>query len=366
MLSKRITIVDDRGQQVPLFQWSREDNVSSDNASLMEALARIGESSQDLGWNTPLSRPNLIMFVPGVVAIVCCITMTAVWPKLPGWSPVVLMGLIGLAMVRWVVHRHLIDLSSRMTVTLLAYGRCASCGYSLSGVVAAEGVVGCPECGAGWKSGRIGTIASRPTGSEATSTQGVASPSAPPVRPWSLVGQWNRAPSIVDAGERAVALVELKVLREQLKKCTDRERAAEVLTKVEKIIRGHRARVVAVLFLGTGLFGVMLWSSSLRPGGAGIWPLVVLLCTGLPMWITWIRRAFLGRSQTIAKPIQMAIVGGHFCPACGNDLNDGVPARDGSVACTCGTSWRMPLLHLYKRAEQEMVSGFLGGRLPKL
>lgn len=145
-----LTIEDDRGARVPLV----------DPETLREGLTDFQRNELRLVVPQQPVRfvVRMVLLLTGLALVDLAFrVMARGWPPmLPGWRQVagvvafwtLLFGLI--ALWRW-------RRKSRSVRRCLAWGVCASCGYSLRDALEGEdSLVVCPECGASWHAARVG------------------------------------------------------------------------------------------------------------------------------------------------------------------------------------------------------------------
>jgi hypothetical protein len=168
-------------------------------------------------------------------------------------------------------------------------------------------------------------------------------------RPWSLRAMWNRAPSVLDARERAVALVEMGAVAPEWSGLEARG-VEELRRRVRRITLPHAwwtvvsaALIAGVLLLASrGLSSVGLFAGGFSNSIIALWMLVMVVMSG-PYWVTRVRRAWKGRSQATAQRIAEALVSNDVCPGCARALARDQAGEDGYVTCACGGTWRLAL-----------------------
>jgi|GEM_PF-5709756 len=323
-MRKPLTINDDSGTQVPLFQWvAGASNDGPDAAALAEPMLRVQEATRRSAWNFKLKPRDLIFALPVAGAIALMMAIGHYWPTAPRFVPQFAIGASTLPFVWIMMHRHRRAHSATIAATLLAYRRCASCGYSLEGAHAADDeCVQCPECAAAWKQARVG---------------GVQTAHTPPVTtPGSLkhlMSFFNRSATIIDAHSRSLPLIEPRGLRARVTASRGREQADAILTDVRRETRSH-AHALSLLFtLVAASFAHSLWRA-LTKHPTSLDTAVLLVCTfgGVPMAVGLIRRAYRGQSQYTAKTVATLLIKNGVCPTCGSDL-------DTQRQCSCGAVW---------------------------
>ncbi len=145
------SIRDDAGRQVPVFQpniWS-----ISDPASGTMTRAEFRAFARALRSKSFLSKAAYVLVWGFAVFFAARIAATAIgWavygvaPGLNDYSPVFMLVLCLMA------TRGLFNDMSAVRAALRKMGRCASCGYDMSGAPTSDdGLAGCPECGARWR-----------------------------------------------------------------------------------------------------------------------------------------------------------------------------------------------------------------------
>jgi hypothetical protein len=323
-MRKPLTISDDRGTQVPLFHWvAGASNDRPETAALAEPMLRVQEATPRSAWNFKLKPRDLIFALPGAGAIALTMAIGHYWPTAPRYVPQLAICASTLPFVWIMMHRHRRAHSATIAATLLAYRRCASCGYSLEGAHEADdGCVQCPECAAAWKQARVG---------------GLQTAQAPPVTtPGSLkhlLSFFNRSATIIDAHSRSLPLIEPFALRARLSASRGREQTDAILTDVRRETRSHAHALSFLFTLIAATFAHSLWRA-LTKQPTSLETAFLLLCTfgGTPMAVGLLRRAYRGQSQYTAKTVATLLIKNGVCPTCGADL-------DAQRQCSCGAVW---------------------------
>ncbi len=326
-MPRPVTITDDRGARVPLFAPGALDLREPENAELADAYMRASETTNEHGWNRHLKGREALWLLAPVLLIPGLIMVMSVFPGMPHWMTylVVVPVMWGFIVLR--ARAHLNEHSHRYAQAFLTRSRCASCGYALGGVAAAGEVLVCPECGAGWRVERVGLAVA-----------GGERPAGRP--PASLRAQWNRAPSIVDARERSLPLVEPEVVAEKLRAARGEEDAAAALREVRRLTRGHAWVMLFWVLLGAafavGYVVFVALAAATTRAQLSAAAIAVVIVTAGPWWVAQVRRAFRGRAQTTASDVAGMLLARGVCPACGEVLGE----LEGVVACRCGAEWR--------------------------
>lgn len=149
---RAITISDDRGTPVPL--WSAQGTpADADGPADLRARVTALMTDRVRGWTRqPITRAS----TPVVLALAVLVTTPplltlAFGVRSPYAITVMMGGLFAVVIPLWMraVQR---GMAGAVRATLLAEGRCASCGYSMRGLTAeADGCAVCPECAAAWR-----------------------------------------------------------------------------------------------------------------------------------------------------------------------------------------------------------------------
>jgi uncharacterized Zn finger protein (UPF0148 family) len=330
-MPRPVTITDDRGERVPLFAPGSLDLREPENAELADAYMRAAETTNEHGWNRHLKGREALWLVAPVLLVPGMIAVMNAFPGLPRWMTYLVVVPVMWAFIMLRARSHVKEHSHRYAQAFLTRARCASCGYSLRGVDAAGEVVVCPECGAGWGVARVGLA--EPAGERADERAG-------PVRaPSSWRAQWNRAPSIVDAKERSLPLVEPDTVAEKLRAARGEDDAAAVLRDIHRLTRGHAWVMLFWVVLGAAFAVGYVVFSAVAAGttraNLGAVAVAVVIVTAGPWWVAQVRRAFKGRAQRTAADVAALLRKNGVCPACGEVLQAG----EGVVACRCGAEW---------------------------
>lgn len=120
------------------------------------------------GWLVALATPSGIATAAGLLLLAAAfvISWVAVGPNMIGFAAhgvvwaIVISAIVALSRGLWlVVGRYRVHAER----VLLTRHLCPTCGYGLSGVAHARGLVVCPECGSRWRQGRVGGDESEPS-----------------------------------------------------------------------------------------------------------------------------------------------------------------------------------------------------------
>lgn len=287
-------------------------------------------------------RPILSAAI-GPVFVIAIFSATLVHAAVVGWfgvsGPARFLfqgGLFGGAVMLAgaVIRRHMLAAAPRITAEYLRDGVCPACGYNLFGLVVAEdGCLNCPECGAAWRAERIQ----------------VAQPfdeSRPPTllerrREMLLPRQTlDRRMGADDRGSR-VELVTARHLR-----TTARKHTGDASRRTHRAASRIRARGRTFRWIAAGFFAAV-----------SAVPVLGLLAVGFPpLGLMWLPLLF-GVGSTLALAIIVArselgsssrtIIAAardqRLCAACGDDLDNVPAAADGCTVCPrCAAAWRLP------------------------
>jgi len=145
----RVTILDDRGASVPLFD-ERDVRTREDREAVVAAVA-----AQRLPSNAHLNRSEVAGALLPIALFIGVFIVYQQWIRPVITSRVVeaLAFLVpffaAVYCLRGIDRR---GKAARVRVALLKIGRCPSCGYALAGVEAEpDGCRVCPECGGAWR-----------------------------------------------------------------------------------------------------------------------------------------------------------------------------------------------------------------------
>jgi hypothetical protein len=345
-----VTIADDRGQLVPLFQWSSLDAEDRGNAELADAVMRAGEASQQDLARKHLTWRDWPTLAPIAVAAGTMIFMQLL-PAVPFWAYMAALVAVMLLSVKLQVREHLRSVSSRYVTALLAYGHCASCGYSLGGIKPQyDHLLQCPECSAQWRSDRV-CILKRAPDALAFSPREDPFAIGAHGRAWWGLPSLHRAPSVLDARDRPVALVDRKRLQEALSMSHGPTDSGRILARFRATTRAYAYRLL-VQIVGVLLVVFVVVFAPWLPGGfrgaftnapwvAAIY--LTLAVTSGPYWFAQLCRAFAGRAQATAGRASESLLSDFICPSCARPLPRMTQEADHVTLCSCGAAWRLKL-----------------------
>ncbi len=332
MWLKPIPVLDDRGRGVHLFELRQAAVTSKSDPVLYDVAWRVSVMAQQQAHKN-ITIGYAVRFGSVFILVSAVALSIAGLTWVPGWMkslPIPIGLIIGMT---WVSRWHRSNNAQRVVNAMLAYGRCASCGYALAGMeVDPEGVIQCPECGSAWKAERV-KLPSR--GEPAGAGQGPIKTVSP--RSWFFGNGMFRAPTVVDSAGIPLPLISRDRLRDEKLVSSD------VLREVRSATRGQAWGWVGLLVLVVpylayiafgplSRYGVTRGASSTMNILSWVWlPLpVMMLC--LHAW-----NALKGRGQGTAQKVADLLVKNGTCPVCGVRLSGG------NTRCDCGAQWDGPL-----------------------
>ncbi len=364
---KPVTVDDDAGQPVAV-QWLDWRNHAG-------GLTKVDEARRELAMRLmpsmnfmrePITKKSLGRFArffgPVILFWVVIGLGTSFLPRTtwmaPWLLPAVIGGCVALSM-QFFIGRELKRDPKESVNTALAEGCCAGCLYALADLRTPE-MTTCPECGAAWKTERIGSMRG--------STQSAAAPvgvgqglvdgetSAPRER--SAIARWfetirlANTPVIADACERRVRLVDGKVFSDvdaRTASLTDeqREKAKRAMAtgRTWSIIL---AVLFALLMLPAVFVNVMLAKRGIpTPGFAGLQHILLRLLMilaplfGLFMMMFQMYPAIRGWRPRNAPKAARMLADAYVCPCCGGTLTNVEADAKGNRTCAaCQSAWQ--------------------------
>jgi len=245
-------------------------------------------------------------------------------------------------------RRRLARESGAFVSTLLGMGRCGSCGYQLKDLPQdADGRCTCPECGAVWRSERVGVPGSSsylhvPGGTSTAETEDVASKFTGDLR--TVFAAWSGRRTVVDARGRIVALVSDPRLRGRRPPLTSEESQTlrRVLTGAS--IPRRRSNILIIggfSLIPLGMTALLIaeinWTGGWRDLTELFLPVISLALGGAMVWYTW--RLATGRTGYETGALVRALLAAGHCPACGQSIHS-PDATDAVRGCeACGAAW---------------------------
>ena len=301
-------VLDDARKPVPVITNASASELA-DDPELRDVLLRLRANDSLLAWQTPVG----LLSVAIVIAV--CIFVQS-------WT---LTAMLSVFAVATGFRLHARRASSSRYVggpmagavrTLLAAGRCASCGYRLADVAAnAEtGLVTCPECGARWSNSLL------------------------------FRGRAHTGPATFDhRGKPAFVSDASGVLRRiaDLDRLpTDDPRFATIILPAIRSRQKDMASVArwqGVVFIGIAAMQLFAMWTAIQSGLSWGWSLVAALGIGYTAFVT-VRRGFHSRKLMDAKPTAELLIACDRCPSCMTYLEP--TESDVRVCSTCKGTWR--------------------------
>ncbi len=246
-----------------------------------------------------------------------------------GW--LVLVIVTTTSITRRVIRRRI---APHIAATLVAESFCGGCAYGL-GTLAADpqGIVTCPECGAGWRKSRM--IASAGTAADTT-------PSMPIHRRW--IGRRRPVVGPDDRG-RLVPILDtrLRTLTRPRRDVLGPTRVASLVRATRRTARWQRLvgllalLVVASPFAAVAIMSMTDGTPRSRLTSELFVPLTIagfIVFLGILVW-----RSELGTSP---RNLTSAFRARAACPSCAEDLTPVAPGPDGLTQCpVCSAAWRI-------------------------
>jgi uncharacterized Zn finger protein (UPF0148 family) len=219
----------------------------------------------------------------------------------------------------------------RSIARVLRHGVCGACAYPLDGVVASQGYLTCPECGAQWREERVLDLARTPDEVEHRSAKDAARSRLREKTESTFKSQDDRGTPV-------------KIRFHSARRCRGLEGDyAGRLLELWRSMRwsGAWVRVLgASVFIGLGLASIpfIQMMAAWSPTGSWRWAAAGgMLFFGFLAWhvlstsggLNW--AAFRQRAASL-----------RVCPSCWDDLEAGLRREDGCVECAeCGAAWKM-------------------------
>jgi hypothetical protein len=164
VFNSRVTILDDGGNVVPLFDEGMMARLRDDRA------ARIANAAYDRSRGRTLGTGEIVVCSLTGVMVIAMLAMNdmGVWRPRPHLH--VLVATMVILSPLMVIGRRFMRKAQagRVRAALLSEGLCASCGYELPNTGPSKGgrrgLVQCPECGGWWKERNGGSLGSQRSG----------------------------------------------------------------------------------------------------------------------------------------------------------------------------------------------------------
>jgi hypothetical protein len=327
-VGRPFTIHDDRGEHVHVvrlhtLRWDRRQSDPAFAAAAHRAsrvvVARANKASE-IGL-------GLIIMLGFLLTSSGFGTTGATWISVLIWFP---LGFAGSQWLKSLASRRLVG---RAADVLLADGICPGCSYNLAGLPDAGGLVGCPECGAAWKTTRIARrhdFADHPAPSQSAT-----------LRQW-----WTRAKAIELLGPTSIeddAGADRPVVSPRLMwpiRFAAGERRERLQAARAAMLRHGRIQrwLPAILYSIFGSLALVVAFQSPIPPVIG-YMLAMMLCYTIFLWLIALR----GASGIKPEHIRGAMLGCRLCPSCACDLAIDEPTEPADL-CTCpecGAAWRL-------------------------
>ncbi|MFO0857829.1 MAG: hypothetical protein U0640_10780 [Phycisphaerales bacterium] len=363
-LGKPVTVEDDAGKPVVVLwlDWrnhaaglTKVDDARRELAMrLMPNMNFLREpiTKKSLGRFTRFFGPILFLYV--VVG-----ASSAFFPRMPWLMPAV-VGLSVAVVFQYFIARELQRDPKESLNTALAEGCCAGCLYSLADL-RTPNMTTCPECGASWRTDRIGMMrgsmqtAATPLGSGQTLVSGEASVSSherSAVSRWLEMMRLSNTPVIADARERRVRLVDGKLFYvEDRRTCSLTPEQLERARKAMKMGRGWTIAFVAffvLMILPAVLVQFFFARSGFSvPGLTGLVKLLMKLVTILmPLFSVFVivytmYPAIRGWRPRNAPKAARKLADAYVCPCCGGTLMNVETDEKGNRTCSsCQSTWQ--------------------------
>lgn len=365
---KPVTVDDDAGNPVTV-QWL-------DWRGHWGGATKIDEARRELAMRLmpnvnflrePITRKSmerfLRFFVPVILVWICIGIGSSFLPKSPWLFPVLIGSTVALT-TRWFLADELKRDPQASVNTALAEGCCAGCLYALASVRTPE-LTKCPECGAAWRTERIGTM----RGSSETAAASLGGVSTvgfdsgndlattdnawrSPFRRWRDAMRLANTPIILDACERRVRLVDGKAFFKDDPRTASLTR--EQLGSAREAMKVGRKRTIAFIVFFSLLMLPLLYINlpvstppGTAPGMAGLKLLLMRLFTlvmpvfSLVMIAYTMYPALRGWRPYNGPKAARKLADAYVCPCCAGTLNNVQPDEKGNRTClTCGSAWQ--------------------------
>lgn len=344
------TITDDAGAQVYPHDLSSPTDEPARDADSLAALNALLMQEVYVSTRGNLAGPQLMYITAGLTGLVVLVLVRSFFPASPAFMSYIGAGVgAGVQVVvglRW----HAARAAATIVATMLAHGRCGSCGYSLREIVPGDhGRAVCPECGAEWNHARLGS-ARVGTGGVLSGKNATRSYHSPP-------GALLDPPTFVDDGQRVVRLMDSTTIGEM-----DEPTHAGVWAAAKKKVRRDRALSLVLLAIFLPVTAALLFYDFMRrlPGPHTVLSGVRLLGVFVGIWavlffgIVYFIKGLRAHYERYAPAIRDAFVAHGRCPACSAALPEAPPVEHASdqpsvpssprpTECPgCGARWNRP------------------------
>lgn len=285
-----------------------------------------------------IGMPRGLQILAGVVLFAMVIVFQALFTAwfqwLPRWTRfafVVAAICVAGPLFRWIRAR---QHGPELARLLLEEGLCPVCAYNFHGLAAeSDGLLRCPECGAGWRSNRILRVEPFANGS-------VCAPASTVLDVSSQMPGWT----VKDARGMRCPLVHPR-LRKEMRACEDGTRRERLLAARDEFAPSGRLIrwavsaffvFIAVLVVYLSCFVAPPAPSS--PMGMGMYSVLgftTLVFLGLSAW------SLFGNFCYSVRRVKASMLRRGMCPSCADDLAVNEPDRDGCMVCLrCLSAWK--------------------------
>lgn len=371
-LGKPVTVDDDSGKPV-VVQWLDWRNHAA-------GLTKVDDARRELAMRLmpsmnfmrdPITKKSLGRFTRlcAPILLICVVVgaLSAFFPRMPWLMPAVVGLSVALVShyflgreLRHFLGRELRRDSKESLNTALAEGCCAACLYAIADLRTPD-MTTCPECGASWRTDRIGMMrgsmqtAATPLGSGQALVSGEASVSShdrSAVSRWLEMMRLSNTPVIADARERRVRLVDGKLFYvEDRRTCSLTPEQLERARKAMKMGRGWTIAFVAffvLMILPAVLVQFFFARSGFSvPGLTGLVKLLMKLVTILmPLFSVFVivytmYPAIRGWRPRNAPKAARKLADAYVCPCCGGTLMNVETDEKGNRTCSsCQSTWQ--------------------------
>lgn len=333
------TIVDDRGQRVPLLDPNGTPWPVETDERVRLLAQRISAKMQDDA--TGSGRKYLIVTLVLVyMAVSVPLQMYLVGSlKMPAVVVIVLMMPVLLGCVYLVQRRYFQTSSTAIARLVLEEGLCPSCGYNLCGISPIAGAISvhiCPECGSAWNADRVKRL--EPFVGDVPANAGSARKSlAAAAKEHQWLDNWF-IKRIHDSRDTPVPAVHPRLWR-QLESAASEEHKARLLAARTAMRHAARGKSWKTYLLPGFLVLNACYLVFTSTGGARWWWMLVTL----PFWVYMLVVAVASRTAGI-KPddVKRSMWREGLCASCGELLAHLAPGDDNCVECPrCRAAWRL-------------------------
>lgn len=336
------TITDDAGALVDAHDLSSPTDERARDADSLTALNALLMQEVYVSTRGNLAGPQLMYITAGITGLVVLALVRTVFPASPAFMSYIAAGVVAGAQVVVGLRWHAARATATIVATMLAHGRCGSCGYSLREIKPdAHGRAVCPECGAAWNRSRIGTA--RVGVGRVTAAAGAHAQAVPP-------GSLLDPPTFVDDGQRVVRLMDSTTRGEM-----DEATHAGVWAAAKQKVRRDRLLSLALLAIFLPVTAALLFYDFWRrlPGPHTVLSGVRLLGVFVGVWavlffgVVYFIKGLRVHYERYAPAIRDAFLARGRCPACSASILEEQPSEQPSVPSSprpaecpgCGARW---------------------------